>query len=163
MSAHLRWAIGMSALYREALSALLKFSALFLRGSHPRLSSCKFAAMRFNLIFMLLAVSCGLAAAPPEGIPRELARERANRISNVRYQLQFTLVPHAPSAAGHEELRFHLNSAGPVLLDFREGAADKLVVNGMAAPAAIENGHITLPETALRIGDAENVVSTVNG
>ncbi len=115
--------------------------------------------MRFKLIFILLAVSCGFAAAPPEGIPRELARERASRISDVRYQLQFTLVPHAPSAAGHEELRFHLNTAGAVLLDFREGTADKLVVNGIAAPSAIENGHITLPATALRTGDAENVVS----
>lgn len=115
--------------------------------------------MRFKLIFFLLAVNCGFAAAPPEGIPRELARERAQRISDVHYQLQFTLVPHAPSAAGHEELRFHLNSAGPVLLDFREGTADKLTVNGTAASAAIENGHITLPASSLRTGDAENVIS----
>jgi hypothetical protein len=79
--------------------------------------------MRSRLIFILLAVTCGFASTPPEGIPRELARERASRISDVRYQLQFTLVPHAPSVAGHEELRFHLNSAGAVLLDFREGSA----------------------------------------
>src|SRR5437660_6598226 len=82
---------------------------------HVSPASCKFAAMRFRLIFILLAVTCGFAAMPPEGIPRELARERASRISDVRYQLQFTLVPHAPSVAGHEGLRFYMNFAGAVL------------------------------------------------
>ena len=113
--------------------------------------------MRFKLILFLFAVTSVLAAASPEGIPRELARERAGRISNVRYQLQFTLVPHAPSVSGHEELRFSLNSAGTVLLDFREGSAAKLTVNGTAAPANIENGHITLPGSSLHTG--ENLVS----
>ena len=115
--------------------------------------------MRFRLIFILLAVTCGFAASPPEGIPRELARARASRISDVRYQLQFTLVPHAPTVAGHEELLFHLSSAGAVLLDFREGNAAKLLVNGAASSPEIENGHITLPATALHTGEAENVVS----
>jgi aminopeptidase N len=113
--------------------------------------------MRFRLTLFLFVVTSSLAAVTPEGIPRELARERASRISNVRYQLEFTLVPHAPSVTGHEELRFDLNSAGTVLLDFREGSAAKLVVNGTAAPASIENGHITLPASSLHIG--ENVVS----
>jgi aminopeptidase N len=114
--------------------------------------------MRSWLIFILLAVTCGFAAAPPEGIPRELARERASRISDVRYQLQFTLVPHASSVGGREELRFRLNSPGAVLLDFREGTAARLVVNGAVASAQIENGHITLPASALRTGEAENIV-----
>jgi aminopeptidase N len=113
--------------------------------------------MRFRLTLFLFVVTSSLAAVTPEGIPRDLARERASRISNVRYQLEFTLVPHAPSVTGHEELRFDLNSAGTVLLDFREGSAAKLVINGTAAPASIESGHITLPASALHIG--ENVVS----
>src|SRR5205085_8035333 len=35
----------------------------------------------------------------------------------------------------------------------------KLLVNGIAASAEIENGHITLPATALHTGETENVVS----
>ncbi len=115
--------------------------------------------MRFRLILLLFSISSAVVAATPDGIPRELARERASRISDVRYQLQFTLVPHAPSVAGHEELRFHLNSAGTVLLDFREGSASKLIVNGTAAPSGIENGHITLPASALHTGEDDNVIS----
>ena len=115
--------------------------------------------MRFRLVLFLFIATPVLAASAPDGIPRELARERAMRISNVHYQLEFTLVPHAPLVAGHEELRFHLSSAGMVLLDFREGSVAKLIVNSSAAPAVIENGHITLPASALHTGEAENVIT----
>ena len=60
-------------------------------------------------------------AGIPVGIPRELARERAERVSDVRYRLRYTLVPKAAETLGHEEIRFHLKAAGPLLLDFREG------------------------------------------
>lgn len=98
-----------------------------------------------------------LLAPPPDGIPRDLARQRAAQISDVRYQLRFTLSPHAPSISGHEELRFHSNSSGPVLLDFREGTASTLTVNGSPVPARIENGHIELPANAIHAD--ENVVA----
>lgn len=98
-----------------------------------------------------------LLAATPDGIPRELARQRAAQISGVRYQLHFTLTPHAPSVSGHEELRFHSNSSGPVLLDFREGTAANLTINGVAVPAKIDNGHIELPANAIHAD--ENVVA----
>ena len=112
---------------------------------------------------MLLAAVFGiftaghLIAAPPDGIPRDLARQRAAQISDVRYQLRFTLTPRAPSASGHEELRFHSNSTNSVLLDFREGTASNLTVNGVTVPARIENGHIELPAKVIRAG--ENVVA----
>lgn len=103
------------------------------------------------VLFLALAVS-SLFAAPPEGIPRDLARQRASAISDLRYHLQFTLAPHAPAAAGHEELQFHLNSPAALLLDFREGALSSVDVNGKSAPAQIENGHIQLPANLLRSG-----------
>ncbi|HLJ89106.1 MAG TPA: M1 family aminopeptidase [Candidatus Angelobacter sp.] len=113
--------------------------------------------MRVKLaLFTLLAVG-NLMASAPVGIPRDLARQRAERISDVRYRLQFALTPHASTAAGHEDLRFKLTGAGEVLLDFREGAATNLKINGKAVPAAIEEGHIVFPEAALVIG--ENTVS----
>ncbi|HEY6944360.1 MAG TPA: M1 family aminopeptidase [Candidatus Acidoferrum sp.] len=96
-------------------------------------------------------------AAPPDGIPRDLARQRAAQISDLRYQLHFTLTPHAPSVSGHEELRFRIRSSGPVLLDFRDGTASNLIVNGLAVPAKIDDGHIELPANVIHAD--ENVVS----
>src|SRR5262249_5937461 len=40
--------------------------------------------------------------------------------------------------------------------DFREGTVSSLVINGQAAPTAIEKGHIELPAKLLRVG--ENIV-----
>jgi aminopeptidase N len=93
-----------------------------------------------------------LFAAAPEGIPRELARQRAEQISDVRYHLAFTLVPHSPTTAGHEELYFQLKSPAPVLLDFRDGTVANLELNGKTAEAKIENGHIELPSNLLKAG-----------
>ncbi len=76
--------------------------------------------MRLFLFLLFIAVAMVHAAAP-EGIPRDLARERAAAISDVAYNLRFTLVPHAPSVTGHEELTFRLKSSSSLLLDFREG------------------------------------------
>ena len=96
-------------------------------------------------------------AAPPDGIPRDLARQRAAQISDVHYWLRFTLIPYAPSVSGHEELRFDFNSSGPVLLDFREGTASNLTVNGVPVPAKIDNGHIDLPANVIH--PDENIVT----
>ncbi|HEU5452909.1 MAG TPA: M1 family aminopeptidase [Terriglobales bacterium] len=106
----------------------------------------------------LLAISTNAFAAAPEGIPLALAQQRAARISDIHYQLQFTLVPKAATTAGHEELRFTLKSAGePLLLDYREGTASKLTINGAEAPIDSDSGHILLPADKLRAG--ENTVS----
>jgi aminopeptidase N len=104
---------------------------------------------RFLATVFLVASSWGQA---PEGIPRDLARQRAQQVSDVRYQLSFSLSPHASSAQGHEELQFRLSAAGLLLLDFREGTAANLVINGKAAAAQIENGHIALAADLLQAG-----------
>ncbi|HEX7285140.1 MAG TPA: M1 family aminopeptidase [Candidatus Angelobacter sp.] len=98
-----------------------------------------------------LALTAAGWAQVPQGIPRELARERAERIADLRSEIEFTLMPHAESTAGHEELIFKLKTGGPLLLDFREGTVNKVVVNGKEAPAKIENGHIVLPGDLLKI------------
>jgi aminopeptidase N len=98
----------------------------------------------------LLAIPC--IASAPSGIPRELARERAHLISNVRYRLSFTLAPHAPTTSGHEELTFELKSPAQVLLDYREGTASNLRINDAEVPVQSANGHILLPEDKLRAG-----------
>jgi aminopeptidase N len=99
----------------------------------------------------LFGVAC--LAQIPEGIPRDLARQRAQQISDVRYRLSYTLTPQAPNVSGHEEMTFRLTAAAPVVLDFREGTAQNLVINGAAAPVSMTNGHITLPASAVRAGE----------
>src|SRR5436305_1829987 len=113
--------------------------------------------MRLKLAVLLLLLVPAAFAAVPEGIPRDLARQRATQIADVRYHLQFTLRPHAPAATGHDELQFRLKEATSVLLDFREGTIARLVINGKPQPATIENGHIELAANLLQAGN--NAVS----
>jgi aminopeptidase N len=103
-------------------------------------------------LIILAALSSGLAQTPP-GIPRELARQRAAQISNVRYQLAFTLAPQAPTTSGEEELRFNLKTLQPVLLDFRDGRLLSASVNRMPVTLRSENGHVELPRESLRAGE----------
>lgn len=115
--------------------------------------------MFLRTVLFLFFITANVFAAAPKGIPRELARARASMIADVRYELHFTLKPHAPDVAGQEELKFNLlqdnlkKAPSPdVLLDFREGTVSNLVVNGKASAPTIENGHIVLPGTLLQDG-----------
>jgi aminopeptidase N len=104
-------------------------------------------------VFALLLMALSLHAAAPEGIPRELARERAQRISDIRYQLHFDLVPHADETHGRETLTFSLDDNNkPLLLDFREGKIQNLTINGRASQPTPDNGHIDLPAESLLKG-----------
>jgi aminopeptidase N len=96
---------------------------------------------------------CGPAHADaPEGIPRQLAGERAARVSDVRYELSFDLAHGAPTTQGREELRFVLRGVGPLLLDFRDGALTNISLNGATLPPALDNGHVPLPANGLHEG-----------
>jgi aminopeptidase N len=105
------------------------------------------------------AASAGTTA--PEGIPRDLARLRAQQLKDVRYRLSYTIAPRgASSIPGHEELRFVQNPDDrgilPEWLDFRDGTITSLTVNGQPAPTGIQNGHVQLPANLLKLG--ENLV-----
>ena len=107
----------------------------------------------------LLFVTSAFAQAP-EGIPRDLARLRAQQLKDVRYQLSYTITPKSDSITGHEELRFVQNADArgilPEWLDFREGEISSLTVNGQRASTDIQNGHVELPAKLLKVD--ENVV-----
>ena len=96
-------------------------------------------------------------AQAPEGIPRELARQRAAEISNVRYQLNFALAPKTSTVGGNLLLHFVLKNGGESeWLDFRGDAVRSLKINGTATATTIQNGHLELPAKLLTAG--ENVV-----
>lgn len=81
------------------------------------------------------------AAQLPIGIPRELARERAERVSDVRYHLRYTLVPKAAETLGHEEIRFQLKETGS------QGGDAK---TGEAKPGEAETKTETQPKEVLK-------------
>src|SRR5579859_6840104 len=105
-----------------------------------------------NLLFLILSVPTAIASTP-EGIPRDLARQRASQISDVRYHLWFVLTPHAPTVWGQNVIRFKLQAVSPVLLDFRDGKIETLTLNDAAVPVAEESGHLELPAEKLRAGE----------
>jgi aminopeptidase N len=119
------------------------------------------------VVLLFLVATIGFAQQPtnvpsvaPVGIPRDLARFRAQQLKDVRYQLSFTVTPKADFVSGHEELRFVQNPDDrgilPEWLDFREGSISSLTVNGQAASTEIQNGHVELPAKLLKLD--ENVV-----
>src|SRR5579863_2319729 len=110
----------------------------------------------FVIFSFVIAFPAAAYASAPHGIPRQLARERAARVSNVRYRLNFDLESHASTTQGSEQLQFVLRGTGPLLLDFRDGKLEQISVNGKPLTTALDNGHIDLPANALREGD--NVV-----
>jgi aminopeptidase N len=101
--------------------------------------------------FLCAMEASGFAQAP-RGIPRELARQRAAQISEVRYHVAFVLTPKAAATAGEEEIQFNLKEPQPVLLDFRDGEVKDAAVNGAAITLKAENGHLELPANLLRMG-----------
>ena len=111
---------------------------------------------------MLGAMTVAAAPPPDQGISRELARERASLISNVRYELSLELKPGATSMPGRDIVRFDLARGVEILpLDFREldvtgaiqdGIVNELKINGAAVTAEQSNGHVLLPGKLLHAG-----------
>ena len=64
---------------------------------------------RLGILAVLLFVMAGfavgqqpIASAAPEGIPRELARSRAQQLKDIRYQLTYMIGYEAESVSGYE-------------------------------------------------------------
>src|SRR5215813_3710813 len=99
-----------------------------------------------------------------EGVSRELARHRAATISDLHYQLRFTLAPGEARIKGHQEIRLKLTGADdPVVLDFRdldpqgrviEGTISKVLVNDAAVGDLRQTGgHIVLSARHFKSGE----------
>ena len=87
------------------------------------------------------------------------ARERAAEISDLRYHaFRSRSFRKAPTTSGTDEIRFQLRTLRAVLLDFRDGTIQSISANGSSLAAKIDNGHIELPASALKVG--ENTVAS---
>jgi aminopeptidase N len=101
-------------------------------------------------------IRAGAALQP--GVLESLARERAARIRDVRYDLSLR-VPLERSAhlSGRESITFTLaDPSAPLVLDFEPDRAGKVhSIRAGATPLspALVNGHLVIPAAALRRGE----------
>jgi aminopeptidase N len=123
------------------------------------------SAMRLALVF---AVTCLMAQTsqvkldPDLGVSDTLAAARAARVSNLRYDLAFTIpADKARPVGGLELIRFSLaNADEPLVLDYapdRAGIVLRSEANGVQTAIRQVNGHIIIPKESLRAG--ENAIS----
>ncbi len=112
------------------------------------------------LAVLVTPVSAANASTPQQtepgaGISRALAKDRAERISDLRYTLDLKLTHHAESMAGHELLHFSLRAEGQgraLAIDYRDGSISAAILNGQAIPAELHDGHLVLPAKRLVAG-----------
>jgi aminopeptidase N len=126
---------------------------------------------RLSLTLVLFALMSGAfhnteaQAAPPSldaGVPRELARFRAEHYRDVRYALDITLSPGADLLKGWEKITVTLDAAaGDLVLDWRVIKADAnprsrvsdITANGKKVDDAQFAGeHIIIPRSHLTAG-----------
>lgn len=99
-----------------------------------------------------------------EGVSRELARSRVDRVSAIRYKLRLELRPGADRFKGRQEIRFKLtNTKDDLILDFRDLDASGKSINGTVAQVKANdklaiglrqiNGHVVLPGNLFNLGE----------
>ena len=134
---------------------LIRFSVPWsLRGS--------FAAPRFKpwfvaVLFLLALHGLGVAqdAPPAIGVSRELAIDRASRLTDLRYKIDLSLRAQADTMPGHEVLTFKVKPGEGVRdlwLDARVSTVGSVRLNGASVPAEIHDGHLRLPASQFRQG-----------
>ena len=118
----------------------------------------------FLLILFLGITACTNALPVEPGVSLELARERAARVSDLRYELKFS-IPAAleEPCAGEVTIRFELSRRGSLQLDFRPGAEAVrwMSVNGREVKPDVRSEHIVIPAKALHKGANKVSVSFV--
>ena len=107
------------------------------------------------LLFALPALAAAVEV-PGRGVPETLAQERAASIRSLRYELSFR-IPESKTEAvrGTETVRFELNAAQPVVLDFEQKRDRILSIKVAQQPIDFDfiNGHIVIPPSATRAGE----------
>jgi aminopeptidase N len=115
--------------------------------------------MRWTGLFLFLfvgGVGCALAQNQnTAGVSRQLARERTENISNVRYDLALTLTSGSLTVTGEVRLRFDLRRTSPLLIDFREGRVGTVQINGETSPVVLDRGHLEIFPSTLKRGENE--------
>lgn len=101
-----------------------------------------------------------------EGVSIELAQDRKHTISDLRYELWFTIPEDKHSAVqGNENILFTLKKKDDIIIDFRE-SRDKIhsiKANGKKCDFAFWNEHIVIPREATKKGNNTIEISFTAG
>jgi aminopeptidase N len=103
---------------------------------------------------------------PGPGIPDSLARERAETIRALRYELAFTIPSGVQERIqGRAVVRFTLRAPHRVVLDFAQPRDHVRSVRVGANDVAFDftDGHLTIPSEATRAGENEIAIDFVAG
>ena len=120
-------------------------------------------------LFALVPLSCskkpGLDIV--QGVSLEIARHRAKTISNLHYQLHFS-IPESldQEITGQVVISLHLNDLSlPLIIDFNENPAKVIRVGNKETEINYEfiNGHIVISSTYLKMGDISIVIDFIAG
>src|SRR5947207_1574533 len=97
------------------------------------------------------------------GVPQSLATARAERVSDVRYNLAFNIPANrGDRISARATITFALSDAeSPLALDFEPNAMGTLrgvAVAGASITPDLRDGHLVLPPATLRVGSNEVAV-----
>jgi aminopeptidase N len=124
------------------------------------------AAMLGVLVTMAIGAGAQMAGPAP-GVPLDVATRRAATIFDLRYDLSLT-IPRtlADPITGITRITFDLrDNTTPLVIDFDTGAdhVKSVKANDSAANFRHVNGHIVLPNTALKVGRNAVAIEFVAG
>ncbi|NVO31767.1 M1 family metallopeptidase [Hymenobacter lapidiphilus] len=130
------------------------------RAAYPLLSLPLLLAACARVPLVPVATPAAAVAAPAvavvPGVSRELAEDRARRVSRLGYELSLNVpADKAAPIEAHETVRFRLADVGqPLQLDFKAPTANlrRLRVNGQPVPIDHHDEHLVLPTAALKTG-----------
>ncbi len=111
--------------------------------------------MRYRILLCLLACACGrLVPSVEDGVSAELAAWRAANVSDLGYDIRFSIPSERHEAvSGRETISFSLARKAELQLDFRgDKAPTGLRVNGLDCQMDWRNEHIVLSRKYLRKG-----------
>jgi len=126
---------------------------------------------KYFFLFSLLtstgfAQQAGLKIAVEPGVSLALANARSASISNIQYQLHFT-IPAEQTAPiqSTESIDFKLNKLDQLQIDFKQSAdhLKTIAVNGKAITIEFKNEHILIDQQYLKPGNNHIEISFIAG
>ena len=110
--------------------------------------------MKKILVIILWFIGISINAQTYEtGVSKELAVSRIQNISNVSYNLTFTIPATVEEKVGGKvAIEFSLNRKSDVVLDFLGSFSGACLINGKNRTVQMKNGHIIIPKKRTKVG-----------
>ena len=119
--------------------------------------------IKFVLLALLMLTAQSICAQNLEkGVSKQLAKSRKAAISNVKYDLTFTIPADASKKVlGKALITFDLSKKQDVILDFQGQFSGQVQIGKKKRPVTFQNEHIIIPFKFLKIGNVEIILEFV--